>query len=160
MTTPHKAPTLRPPASHHEPDRQDTRWRSRDELRSDVLLWTPTYGRAKAGRPYRTYIEQLCDDTGCSPEDLPETMNDRENWREKVRDIRASGTTWWWWWFLSHILWLVSLYSSCFTSSLTLWQSPTETTKSTGWQILFPIWSSHDIYYFPAFYQCTLLWAT
>ena len=31
-------------------------WRSRDELISDVLLWTPTYGRAKAGRPARTYI--------------------------------------------------------------------------------------------------------
>ena len=32
-----------------------------------VLLWTPTYGRAKAGRPARTYIQQLCEDTGCSP---------------------------------------------------------------------------------------------
>ena len=31
--------------------------------------------------------------TGCSPEDLPEAMNDREKWRERVRDIRASGTT-------------------------------------------------------------------
>ena len=31
-------------------------WRSRDELISDVLLWTPTYGRAKAGRPAQTYI--------------------------------------------------------------------------------------------------------
>ncbi len=30
---------------------------------------------------------------GCSPEDLPEAMNDREKWRERVRDIRASGTT-------------------------------------------------------------------
>ena len=30
-------------------------WRSRDELISDVLLWTPTYGRAKVGRPARTY---------------------------------------------------------------------------------------------------------
>ena len=30
-------------------------WRSRDELISDVLLWIPTYGRAKAGRPARTY---------------------------------------------------------------------------------------------------------
>ena len=73
-------------------------WRSRDELISDVLLWTPTYGRAKAGRPARTYIQQLREDTGCSPEDLPEAMNDREKWRERVRDIRASGTTWWWWW--------------------------------------------------------------
>ena len=38
----------------------------------------PTHGRAKAGRPARTYIQQLCEDTGCCPEDLPEAMNDRE----------------------------------------------------------------------------------
>ena len=38
-------------------------WRSRDELISDALQWTPTYGRAKAGRPARTYIQQ-CEDTG------------------------------------------------------------------------------------------------
>ena len=74
-------------------------WKSMDELISDVLLWTPTYGRAKAGQPARTYIQQLCGDTGCSPEDLPESMNDREKWRKRVRDIRACGTTWWWrWW--------------------------------------------------------------
>ena len=60
-------------------------WRSRDELISDVLLWNPTYGQAKAGRPARTCIQQLCEDTGCSPEDLPEAMNDREEWRERVR---------------------------------------------------------------------------
>ena len=53
-------------------------WRSRDEFISDVLLWTLTYGRAKPGRPARTYIQQLCEDTGCSSEDLPEAMNDRE----------------------------------------------------------------------------------
>ena len=32
-------------------------WRSRDELISDVLLWTPTHGHAKAGRPARTNIK-------------------------------------------------------------------------------------------------------
>ena len=74
-------------------------WRSKDELISDVLLWTPTYGQTKAGRPARTYLQQLCEDTGCSPEDLPEAMNAREKWRERVRDIRTSGTTWWWWWW-------------------------------------------------------------
>ena len=74
-------------------------WRSRDELISDVLLWTPTHGRAKAGRPAWTYILQLCEYTGCSPEDLPEAMNDREKCRERVRDIRATSTTWWWWWW-------------------------------------------------------------
>ena len=69
-------------------------WRSRDVLISDVFLRTPTYDRAKTGRPARTYIQQLCEGTGCSPEDLPEAMNDREKWRERVRDICASGTTW------------------------------------------------------------------
>ena len=63
-------------------------WRSKDELTGDLLLWTLTYGRAKAGQPARTYIQQLCEDTGCSPEDLPEAMNNREKWRERVRDIR------------------------------------------------------------------------
>ena len=90
-------------------------WRSRDELIRDVLLWTPTSGRAKAGRPARTYIQQLCEDTGCSPEGLPEAMNDREKWRERVRDICAWGTTWlWWWWHHSifRILWLSVLVTS------------------------------------------------
>ena len=73
-------------------------WRSRDELISDVLLWTPSYGRAKAGQEARTYIQQLCVDTGRSPEDLPEAMDDREGWRERVRDICADNETWWWWW--------------------------------------------------------------
>ena len=68
-------------------------WRNRDKLISDVLLGTPTYGRAKARRPAQTYIQQLCDDMRCSPEDLPEVMNDREKWRERVRHIRACGTT-------------------------------------------------------------------
>ena len=76
-------------------------WRSRGDFINDELLWTLTYGRVKAGRPSRTYIQQLYEDTGCSPEDLPEAMNVREKWQERVRDIRASGTTWWWWCWLS-----------------------------------------------------------
>ena len=79
-------------------------WRSKDELISDVLLWTPTYGCARVGRPARTYIQQLCEDTGCNPEDLPEAMNDREKWRERVKDIRAGGATWWWWWWSSSFI--------------------------------------------------------
>ena len=103
--TPHKTSTIRPPASYHEnyQVRQARHaghcWRSRDKLISDVLRWTPTYCRAKAGWPAWTYIQQLSEDTGCSPEDLPEAMNDGEKWQERVRDIRASGTIWWWWWW-------------------------------------------------------------
>ena len=73
-------------------------WRSRDKLISDVLLWTPSHSRVKAVRPARAYIQHLCEDTGCSPEDLLEAMNDRERWRERVRDIGVDGITWWWWW--------------------------------------------------------------
>ena len=74
-------------------------WRSREELISDILLWTPSHARAKAGRLVRTYIQQLCADGGCSPEDLFEAIDDKEGWRERVRDIRADSATWWWWWW-------------------------------------------------------------
>ena len=75
-------------------------WRSGDELRSDIILWIPSHGQVKAGRPARTCIQQLCEVTGCGPEDLPEAMNNMEEWWERVRDIRVGGTTrWWWWWF-------------------------------------------------------------
>ena len=63
-------------------------WRSKDELISDVLLWTK-----QKQDDQLEHIQQLCEDTGYSPEDLPEAMNDREKWRERVRDIHASGTT-------------------------------------------------------------------
>ena len=62
-------------------------WRSRDELINNVLQWTPSYGRAKAERLARTYIPQLCEDTVCSPEDLPEAINDREEWWERISGI-------------------------------------------------------------------------
>ena len=95
--------------------------RGRDELISDVLLWNPACCRAKAGRPARTHIQQLCKDTGCSPEDLPETMNDREKWRERVRDIRASGTTWWWWWwFYNFRLQIITFWYPWFKVNLNL----------------------------------------
>ena len=63
-------------------------WRSRDEIICDVLLWAPSHGRAKAGRPARTYIQQLCDDTGCIPEDLPEAMGNREESEMSVLIVR------------------------------------------------------------------------
>ena len=80
-------------------------WRSGDELIANVLQWTPSHGRVKAGWPARSYIQQLCDDTGCSLEELTEAMDNRERWRERVRDIRADGATWWWLWW-SYIYYL------------------------------------------------------
>ena len=70
-------------------------WRSKDGLINDIHQWTPSHGRAKLGRPARTYIQQLCADTGCSHEDLPESIEDGEGWKKGVREIRADGMTWW-----------------------------------------------------------------
>ena len=71
------------------------RWRMGDELISDILQWTPSHGRAKTGRPARTYIQRLYADSGCSHEDLPEGLDERAGWRERVKDIRAGSATWW-----------------------------------------------------------------
>ncbi len=68
-------------------------WRSRDKLISDVLLWAPSHGRAMTGRPAKTYIQQLCADTGCRLEDLPGAIDDRKEWWERVREIRAGGAS-------------------------------------------------------------------
>ena len=51
-------------------------------------IGTNSYRRAKTGRPARTYIQQLFADTGCSLEDLPGAMDDRDG---RVREICAGG---------------------------------------------------------------------
>ena len=71
-------------------------WRSKDELISDIILWTPLHGRAQAGQPVRTYIQHLCADTGCSLENLLGAMDVRDGCRERVRKICAGGATRWW----------------------------------------------------------------
>ena len=67
-------------------------WRSRDKLIRNVLMWISSHGRAKTGRPASTYIQQLCANSGCSLEDLLETMDD------SVRENRADGIAWGWRW--------------------------------------------------------------
>ena len=87
-------------------------WRSRDELIRDVLLWIPLHGRAKVGRSARTDIQQLCEDSGYSPEDPPEAMNDSDGWQVGLRDICADGTTRWWWWCSDNIFYCLK-YRTC-----------------------------------------------
>ena len=71
---------------------------SRDELISDVLMWTPSHGRTKLGKPARTYIQQFCVDTGYSLRYLLEAIDDRNEWRQRVRETCARSASWWWWW--------------------------------------------------------------
>ena len=98
-TTPHETPTIRTLAPHHKNYTSSTNQTRRTLLEKQGRAHKrctpvdPTHGCARVGRPARTYIQQLCEDTGCNPEDLPDAMNDREKWRETVRDIRADGAT-------------------------------------------------------------------
>ena len=57
-------------------------WRSKDELIRDIFLWSPSHGCASVGRSTRNYLQQLCADSGCSLEDMPEAVIDRDKWRE------------------------------------------------------------------------------
>ena len=64
---------------------------SKNEVKSDILLWIRSYERAKTGWQARIYIQQLCADTGCRLEELLGAMDDRDGCRERVRKIRACG---------------------------------------------------------------------
>ena len=70
-------------------------WRSKNELISNVLLWTPSHGWASVWQPTRTYLQQLCMNPGCSLENLMEAMDDRDEWQKRVRDIFTNSTTSW-----------------------------------------------------------------
>ena len=69
-----------------------------------LFLFSSIEATLKAGRPARTYIQQLCEDTGCSPENLPVAMNDNERSGERWSGISMLADLWWWWWFIYFLL--------------------------------------------------------
>ena len=89
---PHKAAAVQPLTTHNDQVRR-TRHAGHCRRNRDELLWTLHMNEQRSGRPVRAYVRQLCADSECSPEDLPEAMDDRERWREMVRDIHADGAT-------------------------------------------------------------------
>ena len=65
-------------------------WKSQGELMSDVPQWTPSHGWAGVGRPAKNHLQLLCTDTGYSLEDLPNTINDKVEWREGERESQEN----------------------------------------------------------------------
>ena len=63
-------------------------WRSKGEVISQLLLWEPDHGKRARGRPARTYIDQLSDDSNVPKENLVAVMEDRDYWRERVNAIQ------------------------------------------------------------------------
>ena len=104
---------------------------------NDVLLWTPSQGRVKAGRPARTHIQQLCTNTRCSLEDLPKTMDDREEWREGVKNICADSATWWrrWWWYVGIRSQRCGIFasSSCHQPVVDVWSNQSYLQTQLSW---------------------------
>ena len=75
-------------------------WRSRDELTSDVFLWTPHMAEQKQDdqleHTFSSYV--WIRDVALNTCKRPWTIG--RVWRERVRGIRACGMTWWWWWYI------------------------------------------------------------
>ena len=74
-----------------EPDMQDTAGEVRRNSHDTFMVPFTWTGKS------RTYIQQLCADTGYSLENMLGAMDDRDVWWERVRDIRVGIVTWLWW---------------------------------------------------------------
>ena len=77
-----------------EPDMWDTAGKVGTNSAVTYSYGPPSHGRAKAERLDKIYIQQLSALTGCSLEDLSGEINDRDDWQESHREIRAGGMTW------------------------------------------------------------------
>ena len=88
---PHKAASVRPLTTRRTRHAGHC-WKSREELISDILVRTPSHGREKAGRPARTYIQQLWADIGCSLEDLLERWPIEKGGKKRSR--RSASVAW------------------------------------------------------------------
>ena len=60
--------------------------RAKDECISDVLLWRPRHGKRRVGRPAKTYVDLLEEDTGYTAEELDGLMADRAIWNSVIRN--------------------------------------------------------------------------
>ena len=89
--------------------------RSRDELIRDVLLWTPTYERAKAERPAWTYSSYVrIRDVALKTFQWWWTIGRSS---ERGSEIWWCMTWWWWWWWW---WWWVKLHKYCTFLSMAL----------------------------------------
>ena len=96
-------------------------WRSKDDFISDVLWWILSHGHASVEPATRTYLQQFCINTGCRREDLPRVMDDRDKWRERVREIHATSTTWWWrLYWIDHLFSRDSLFKLCHLTNVAI----------------------------------------
>ena len=51
------------------------------EAASNLVLWTSNHGKRGRGRPARTFVQQLRDDTGLQEREMGSMMLSRDQWR-------------------------------------------------------------------------------
>ena len=59
---------------------------------SKLVTWQPTQGRRTQGRPMKTYVDLLQDDTGYQTNEIETTMNDRRLWRAIINARQQEST--------------------------------------------------------------------
>ena len=56
-------------------------YRHPEEAESNLVLWTPNHGKRGRGRPARTFVQQLRDDTGLQEREMASLMLSRDQWK-------------------------------------------------------------------------------
>ena len=93
VATSHNTAAVQPPTTHLEnhPSRKPSKLDEQDMRNTAVEVRTGSKRCAPVdihtdeqgfGQPDRTYLQQLCIDTGSGMEDLPGAMNDGDEWQE------------------------------------------------------------------------------
>ena len=65
-------------------------WRHNEEIVHDLIFWQPTHGKNKKGRPYKTYIDQIKDDTNLPVNEIKSYMENRPRWKEFIKSFRRN----------------------------------------------------------------------
>ena len=73
--------------------------RSKEELMTDILLWTPTHWHISVGQPARTNISSVQTSDVVWRTCQEQWMIGTDRARETVRVICAISITWCWWWW-------------------------------------------------------------
>ena len=69
-------------------------WRHDEEIAYNLLFWIPENKKHKRGRPQKTYIDQVIEDTGLQMEELKTLMANREGWESFTNsNFRSSSTS-------------------------------------------------------------------
>ena len=57
-----------------------------------MLLWTPKRGQRSREIPAKPFVDQMVEDTKCEVDELINLMDNRDEWKKRVLECRASST--------------------------------------------------------------------